>query len=144
VRDAALGNPSVDVGRALSLPRSSGARPLAATAIPLRREPSFFGEAGVAAVLMVDDPERALVPPAGWLERLYGLTPAEARVAVRIADGLAPREVAAELGVRYETVRTQLKCIFSKTRTSRQSALARLVHAGLPGAVRRWRECVRQ
>ena len=59
----------------------------------------------------------------GLLQQVFSLTPAEARLAVLIADGLSPEAAAAQLGVKRETVRNQLKAIFAKTDTNRQAQL---------------------
>jgi DNA-binding CsgD family transcriptional regulator len=61
------------------------------------------------------------------LGTLYGLTPAEARVAVRVGGGMSPKEIAREHGSSWHTVRAQLRQIFTKTDKRSQSALARLV-----------------
>jgi len=58
---------------------------------------------------------------------LYGLTPTEARVAVRIGKASTIAHVAVGLQLGPETVRTHLKRIYAKTGVNRQSALARLV-----------------
>lgn len=57
----------------------------------------------------------------------YGLTEAEARVARHIGMGCVPKEAAAALGTSWNTVRSQLRKVFAKTRTTSQSELARLV-----------------
>ena len=57
----------------------------------------------------------------------YGLTPAEIRVAESLAAGLSVRAIAERHGVTYETARTQLKAVLSKTGTSRQSELVSLL-----------------
>lgn len=61
------------------------------------------------------------------LRETYALTAAEARVALRIGRGASPKEVAAELGSSWYTVRSQLRQVFAKTERRSQSALARLV-----------------
>lgn len=57
----------------------------------------------------------------------YGLTPAERRVAVLIAAGHSPREIAAQLGISFHTVRAHLRSTYAKTGVNRQTALARLL-----------------
>lgn len=57
----------------------------------------------------------------------HGLTRAEARVALHIADGLTPRETATELGVAYETVRTHLRSIYQALEVSSQRELATFI-----------------
>lgn len=61
------------------------------------------------------------------LRLTYGLTPAEAKVAIHIGQGLVPKEAAVALGTSWNTVRTQLCRVFTKTHTKRQTELARLL-----------------
>ncbi len=58
----------------------------------------------------------------------FALTPAEARVAVKVARGQPLRTIAGDLGISYHTVRAHLRQCFTKTGARRQSALAALVH----------------
>lgn len=62
-------------------------------------------------------------PPAALLRQAYGLTPAEARLAEALLQGLTLREAAQQLRLSYETARTRLKVVFGKTGTHRQSEL---------------------
>lgn len=69
------------------------------------------------------------------------LTPAEARVARGIAQGLSPARIAKQLGVSPQTIRSQLKRVFVKTSTNRQTELSLLSHAwfrwfGCPARIR--------
>jgi len=57
------------------------------------------------------------------LGSLYNLSPAELRVASALLVGKSPEEYAQEAGVTLNTVRSQLKSLFSKTGTRRQSEL---------------------
>ena len=57
----------------------------------------------------------------------YALTSAEIRVALGIGRGLAPKEIALEVGSSWYTVRAQLRHVFAKTERRTQSSLARLV-----------------
>jgi DNA-binding CsgD family transcriptional regulator len=57
----------------------------------------------------------------------FGLTPTEARVAVHVGRGMAPKQTAAALGTSWNTVRFQLRQVYAKTHTSGQSELARLI-----------------
>ena len=59
----------------------------------------------------------------------FGLSPAELRLTAALASGTALREAAARLGVSYETARSQLKSVFSKTQTRRQVELVTLLAA---------------
>ena len=79
------------------------------------------------AVLCVSDPQRPQEAPAEWLQRLYGLTPAEARVLEALVAGHNLKGAAAGLGIAYETVRSHMKSIFDKTNTRRQIDVVKLV-----------------
>ena len=57
----------------------------------------------------------------------FGLSQAEARLLPLLHRGMAPTEIASELGVKVSTVRTQLSAIFSKTGALRQQDLIRLL-----------------
>lgn len=58
------------------------------------------------------------------LQRLFALTPAEARIAELIGSGLSPREAAKKLRVSEGNARTTLKHVYRKVGVSRQSKLA--------------------
>ena len=61
------------------------------------------------------------------LARDYGLTPAEARLAIALSNGQSLRDIADQHALSKETVRTQLRTVFDKTGVHRQSELVRLV-----------------
>ena len=65
------------------------------------------------------------------LQMLYGLSPAEVRVAIGIADGYSATELADHLSVSAATVRSQLRHVFEKTQINKATQLARLI-ASLP------------
>ena len=98
------------------------------------RKPVTNGEAHhrsreVAALVLVVDPvDRARVDPA-LVQAALGLTPAQAAVAVLLAEGRTPRQIAAATGRRYSTVRTHLKHIYIRLGVARQLAVAQLVLA---------------
>jgi DNA-binding CsgD family transcriptional regulator len=81
----------------------------------------------IAAVAFITDPLQRERPAQDILRTLFGLTPAECRVALLLADGHSPREIAQTIGVSFETVRSQIKSIFSKTNVKRQGELIRLL-----------------
>ncbi|HMN81877.1 MAG TPA: hypothetical protein PKA20_18405 [Burkholderiaceae bacterium] len=83
---------------------------------------------GEALILLtLHDPDYGHHVDARMLEELFEMTPAEARVACALVRGLSPRQTAELCGVALGTVRTQLKAVFSKTRTRRQAELVRLL-----------------
>lgn len=61
------------------------------------------------------------------LMTLYGLTPAEARLACALAKGYELTDLTTEWHVSRETLRTHLKRVLGKTGTSRQAELVRLL-----------------
>jgi len=81
----------------------------------------------VAALAFINDPLRTQRPEQGILRAVYGLSAAECRVALLLSDGKSPREICNTVGVTENTVRSQIKSIFSKTGVSRQSELVRLL-----------------
>ncbi len=79
-----------------------------------------------AAVLIISREFGPELDPA-ILRDLYSLTPAEARVTARLALGRSAEEIAEELGVSLETIRSQIRSVLSKTGTGRQGELISLV-----------------
>lgn len=83
----------------------------------------------LSAIPPLGDVDGAPVSVVYALQQRHGLTRAEARVAVRLADGMALREIARDLHVTIETVRTHLKRAYGKLGVRRQAELVRLVLA---------------
>jgi DNA-binding NarL/FixJ family response regulator len=117
---------SAGTRRALSISRPSMKRPLFVVVAPLS---SFMdgpnNEASVA--LYISDPEHNSVPPPEQLAALLDLPPAKAKLAHSLAQGESLEEAAIKLSITTETARTYLKDIFSRTGTSRQAELVKLV-----------------
>ena len=83
----------------------------------------------VAALVLVAAPTNwARVEPA-LVGAVLGLTPAEAAIAVLLAEGQSVRQIAAATGRKYGTVRTHLKHIFVKLGCSRQFDVVQAVQA---------------
>jgi DNA-binding CsgD family transcriptional regulator len=83
------------------------------------------------AVLFISDLEGRSLGRTGLLRDLYDLTRAEAELVDLLCDGIPIDEAARRRGVTTNTARSQLKQVFSKTETSRQADLVRLVMAGI-------------
>jgi DNA-binding CsgD family transcriptional regulator len=62
------------------------------------------------------------MPQAAFLKCRFDLTPAEARIVLRLVEEIATMRANA-LGITYETIRTHLKAVFQKTGTCRQAEL---------------------
>jgi DNA-binding CsgD family transcriptional regulator len=95
---------------------------------PVRRKP--------AAIVFIADPECAGIPQPVELQRRFGLTPAEAALALELTKGDGMQATADRLGIRIATARTHLHRVLRKTGTTRQADLVRLVLAGRHGVRR--------
>jgi DNA-binding CsgD family transcriptional regulator len=82
---------------------------------------------GARALLTLTELRPKPSPDPAIISHVFGLSPAEAKVASLIMMGIAPDQVARRLGVSRETARNQLKSIFAKTETHRQSELVALL-----------------
>jgi DNA-binding CsgD family transcriptional regulator len=117
---------SKHAGTSMTVSRPSGRRSLELFISPLRKRSA--GWMKVSGVLVViTDPDDAGELSHEALKELFGLTPAEVRLASALGAGMSLARAAESFGVAVETVRTQLKSIFLKTGTKRQSELARLL-----------------
>jgi DNA-binding CsgD family transcriptional regulator/PAS domain-containing protein len=94
---------------------------------PLRTRGVQIGNDVPVAVVFVSDPERQATSEVQVFAQLFGLTPAEARLARVLAAGESLKDATERLDVAESTVKSQLKSIFAKTGTSRQAELVRLV-----------------
>ena len=81
----------------------------------------------VGCVVLVSDPSALILPSLERLVTLYGLTPAQAKVARTLASGKGSKEVARELGISPHTVRTQTKDVYQKMRVHSQGDLMRAI-----------------
>ena len=118
-------------GGATAVRRRSLFRPLQIFAMPIPRHGGGFSlDLGLpvpAALIVVTDPETVPQAPAAVLQRLYGLTPAEAALARALAAGRSLQEYADGAQITVETARWRLKQVLAKTDTHRQAELVRLV-----------------
>ncbi|MBV1688905.1 helix-turn-helix transcriptional regulator [Novosphingobium sp. G106] len=62
---------------------------------------------------------------------LFGLAPAEARLAILLGEGLTLREAASRMGITENSVRTYCKSIFQKTGVGRQADIVRQIHQSI-------------
>lgn len=87
---------------------------------------AFCGEQDPLVAVFVVDPEAASRSPEKLLRKLFGLTPAESRLANALMKGDLT-SASEEFGISRNTARSQLQSIFSKTGTSKQGELIRLL-----------------
>jgi len=111
----------------MHIPRA-GAQPdlgLVARAVPPATGAQGRGMPSVA--VFIRDPQLAAEPPQQVISRLYGLTAAEASLAMLLANGLTLDEASLALSVSRNTARAHLRSVFAKTGVTRQSGLVRLI-----------------
>ena len=126
IRDAiALArNGSGSSARALSVSRPSGLRDLG---IVIQALPAADVAARPSIAIFIRDPERTVAVENEALRHLFGLTPAEAEVARKLAEGLSLEQAAQSLHISRNTARAHLRSIFSKSGITRQSDLVRIL-----------------
>jgi DNA-binding NarL/FixJ family response regulator len=116
----------MNAGGTISVPRPSGARNLQLLVSPVRRTQALgFSDDCVAAMVFVTDPDQETPPNARVLQMLYGLTPAESRVAMLLACGKSVREIGDACQYTVQTVQWYSKQILSKTGCRSRAALVR-------------------
>lgn len=84
------------------------------------------------ALIFISDPKAKPASREALLRSLFGLTPAESRLAQLLLDGMDLSVASEHLRLTAATERFMLKQIFSKTGCHRQSQLIRLLSL-LPG-----------
>ena len=100
--------------------------------VPLRRAASdLFGRADLLVVATVAAVGSG-APGPEVLESLFDLTPAEARLAAALGQGLSLREAAVRCGIGFGSARTCLERVFRKTGTNRQAQLVGMLTAAHP------------
>ena len=87
------------------------------------------GASEVAAVVLLVEPETHMTCDPELVGSALGLTAAESRVAIMLAQGCTLRDIAASTGRTKGTVRWHLQRIFEKNGISRQVELVQLVRS---------------
>jgi DNA-binding CsgD family transcriptional regulator len=120
-------------GGTMSLPRDVNGRLLTILVSSIRSKDlgrlSDVGVKDAAVLLFVIDPANRRSIPLGQIMDAYGLTHAEARVALAASSGNTVIETAQSLGLSPNTIKTHLRHVFAKTGTGRQAELAGLIAA---------------
>ena len=118
---------AVPAGHSMRALRPSGKRPYAILVGPVSQKYSGLSAIRPRVCIVITDPDRATPFLKMRLEAVYGLTEAEARLAVLLVDGQKLPAAAATLGITYGTCRTRLAEIFLKTETRSQPDLVALL-----------------
>ncbi len=79
------------------------------------------------ATMFIVSPERTLQISPHLIANFFGLTPAEAKLAIAVAQGTRLSDYADEKGVSIHTVNSQVKSVLSKTGVNRQAELVKLL-----------------
>jgi DNA-binding CsgD family transcriptional regulator len=119
------GHPSV-LMPFVSFPRRGDRRPLLVSAMRLS-EISQGVFARCQAVLIFFDLDRHARPSEAVLRECFGLSAAEARLAIGLATGESLQALAEQLKISKQTARHELKSVFAKLNVHRQSELVALL-----------------
>ncbi|MDZ4370369.1 MAG: helix-turn-helix transcriptional regulator [Phenylobacterium sp.] len=114
---------SAAVGNTLFLARGEGCSPLATLVAPFRGAVAGFTMDDGLALVVVSDPDGRNGPLAERLRERFGLTNAEARLAVALCSGVSVGDYAEKAGISPLTARAHLRALFAKTRCARQAEL---------------------
>lgn len=117
------------IGAVIEVGRESGRRRFSVSVLLLGASAPASMRDFPKAVLFVNDPEMARAVSLAQMQRLYGLSTAEARTAAALMDHKPLAEVGRKLGVSLATVRTLLQRAFEKTETHSQAELVHLMLA---------------
>ena len=131
------GNPG-GAGGIVDVSRGDRRSPLHVLVAPAERETEhsdmcWLGIGRPAAILIVIDREQKHRLDKEQLRRRFGLTSAEASVAIEILKGDGAKMAAMRLGILPSTARSHLKHVFAKTGAVRQADLVRLLLQGATG-----------
>jgi DNA-binding CsgD family transcriptional regulator len=99
---------------------------LSVLVLPVKAESTWLAQPA-AAIVFVKDAQANGLPSHEHLQRLFGLTPAQAALACQILHGDGIQAAADRLGISRATARTHLLEVFQKTGTNRQAELVRVI-----------------
>jgi DNA-binding CsgD family transcriptional regulator len=133
VADACATGNGCGVGGTLTITRPSGRRALTALVAPLHARSFALALEAPAAVAFIGDPEPKVEGIGGMLRQLYGLTKAEATVAILLVEGRRTEELVDLLGITLHTARTHVKRVLAKVDVRCQSELVRVLLGGAAG-----------
>lgn len=104
--------------------------------MPLYREARHIFCGQGAIMLLTPVATTRGLPSPDHVSGLFGLTPAESRLALALTSGLSLRDSAANQRITFGTARAYLNTIFSKTGTNQQSALVSMMKSIPPAVVK--------
>ena len=112
---------------ALPARRPSGRRPYSILVSPFPRHGTVFPGLGLSVLICISDPAQTSHVSEEMLTALFGLTPAEGRLAIRLIEFGALKAAANACGLTEESARQYIKRILAKTGTQGQVDLVALI-----------------
>ncbi|MBW8812894.1 MAG: hypothetical protein JF588_05660 [Caulobacterales bacterium] len=94
--------------------------------IPLRRDARDIFTRSIALAVITSRKSRLSLGN-GVLEALFDLTPTEAQLASKVAEGITVQEIASARGISIQTARVHMRNIYTKLGLSRQAELTNLL-----------------
>ncbi len=117
----------VENTRHLLVQRPSGLPPYLLTIQSIARSDNRFGGARAEALLIIKDHTKTHAIDIDVLRDCFGLTRAEANVAIALASGKTARDIMEATTISLPTVRTHIQRVLQKLSVSRQSEVVRLL-----------------
>ena len=88
-----------------------------------------FGERPQVLATLFDPQQVSALDPF-TLASMFGLTPTEAKVATKLADGLSAQQIGQALGTAETTVRSQVRQVIHKLGAQRSVDVVRILRQG--------------
>ena len=123
---------SAKTGGTLKVPRTSSTQAYGAVVVPMPAQRDVTG-GGASVAIFLFDPTANRTAAITLFVSSYDLSRAEAELAHRLALGDSLEQAAARRGISRNTAKGQLRSIFAKTNTNRQSELVSLLLRSVAG-----------
>ncbi|MGA3125397.1 MAG: LuxR C-terminal-related transcriptional regulator [Candidatus Korobacteraceae bacterium] len=117
---------SSDPGAGAIVLHTSHGTPLYISVLPCHSSRAFLGN-NPAALLFITTPEQQGRGEHRLWQSMFGLSPAECRVAEMMKQGMEVAEISEAIRIKVDTVRYYQKCIYRKTSVRGQGQLMRLL-----------------
>jgi DNA-binding CsgD family transcriptional regulator len=122
----ALSSEVFDEDFLMAIPKKGKGIPTLIQMLPIK-ENFNINENSKKILIVLYDPSFSPIPNFSFLTQAFQFTLKENQIAALLSKGMDLKEIAKELGISLHTVRTHLKHIYSKTNTSRQAELIKLL-----------------
>ena len=123
--------PAMDWNMAIKRPSGKPDLQFILGSIKLREWNLESGPADRVAIIYLHDPQDTTRPTVEQLQKFYGFTKAQARIADALYSGISVSQAAKELNISVNTVRTHLRNIYAKVGVKTQTELLGLLTSGL-------------